>query len=130
MNFIKGKRLSKQEVNEILRNFSLTTHSVKQLFNRRCEVIVWDSKGRIDKDLTKENVIDDIRKNLYLAYFDNDKSVNVAIDDFHYYVFAPNLNGTKIKYWSLITFKEPSQNGVNVFEKQKYAEINYSRKDK
>lgn len=128
MNFIKGKRLTKKEVNQILKNFYLTTHSVKQLSNRRWEVIVWDSKGRIDLDLTKENVIEDIRKNLYIAYFDTDKSVNVAIDDFNYYVFAPSLIGNKVKYWTLVTFKEPSVNGVNVFEKQKYAEINHVRK--
>ena len=129
MNFVKGKRLTNQEVNEILRNFLVSTHSVKRLFDRRCEVLGWTSKGKVDIDVTKDNVKKDIRKNLSIAFFDTDKSVNIYVDDSYYYVFAPEFNGAKIKYWTLITFKEPSSNGISAFEKQKYAEINYARKE-
>ena len=125
-----GRILSRKELRGILHNFSCTKHVIERLIERKNNLIVYNNKGGIDFLYTKENIIDDIENNLIIAYYNTDGSVNVAIDEFNYYVFETTRDNKFFPYvWSLITFKEPSDNSINIYEKWGLAKENYARKE-
>ena len=103
-----GLTLQLSDLSEILDNVTLTKHSLNRLAERRFHKLV-----------DVETVKQDIEKNIYLAYINSDGSVNVAIDNHTYYVFAQNDNSS----WSLVTFKEPSNRGKTVIYKQMLARL-------
>lgn len=114
-----GEEVSPQEIIDILRKCYLTKHALQRM-EERGEWVVRGEDGRINfKELfirLKETI-----KNSLICYVNIDdkgnKSINVCIDEYNYFVFAPKEDGQ----WCMITFKEPSHNKINVFEKQKMA---------
>ena len=125
-----GRILSRKELRVILHNFSCTKHVIERLIERKNNLIVYNNKNGVDFLITKENIIEDIENNYILAYYNTDGSVNVAIDEFNYYVVEPTRDSKFFPYvWTLITFKEPSDNNINIYEKWGLAQNNYNRKE-
>lgn len=130
MNNTNGRILSRKELRVILHNFYCTRHVIERLNARKKNLIMYNIKGGVDFLITKENIIEDIENNCILAYYNTDGSVNVAIDEFNYYVFEPTRDNTYFPYvWTLITFKEPSDNNITIYEKWGLAKVNYDRKE-
>jgi hypothetical protein len=102
----RGQLLKYNELNEIANNYILTRHA-KEMINKRCPNL---------------NIRRSI-KNPILAYFNTDGSVNIAINKFEYLVIALD----KFPY-KIITFKEKSQNGIDIFFKRYLAQIGCCRK--
>lgn len=119
----KGEELTNQEVNEILKNFYLWKHSITRLEQRTN--LVSRNNGKFDKYKTKGNIYQLIKHNKKLAYFNIDGTVNIAIDDFNYFVFKYIDERSK---WLCYTFKEPSYNNVSIYDKRELALKGISRK--
>lgn len=111
-----GELLNQNEINEILGNYRISKHAIERL-NERSNILVENYRG-VDFISTKINIRNDICNNLYLAYFNKDGSVNIAIDKFNYYVFKLLDNGC----WLLQTFKEKSWNNITIDDKRKLAQ--------
>lgn len=111
-----GELLSQNEINEILSNYRISRHAIERLYER--SNILVEGYGGINFTKTKINIRNDISNNLYLAYFNTDGSVNIAIDEFNYYVFAKNED-----CWLLQTFKEKSWNNITIDQKRKLAQL-------
>lgn len=125
-----GKVLTRRELRVVLHNFSFSHHAIERLKDRNNNLVVNNYKGTVDFLLTKENVIDEIENNLLIAYCNTDGSVNVAINEFNYYVFEPTKDSKYFPYvWTMVTFKEPSENKINIFEKWDLAKNNIDRKE-
>lgn len=58
-----------------------------------------------------------------LAYYNTDGSINIAIDNYRYFVFKAVSTG---KYL-MITIKNPSMDGYTVWEKYKFAKNGFDR---
>ena len=102
----RGQLLEKEELKEIANNFILSEHA----------------KLRISQRFPTLN----IRKcilNPVLAYWNTDGSINIALNRFEYLVFVKK--GYK---FLIVTFKEKSHNGIDIFQKRKLALAGYSRK--
>lgn len=102
----RGQLLKRNELEEIADNYILTRHA-KEMIDKR------------HPDLNIEYSI----KNPILAYFNTDGSVNIAINDFEYLVIALNVFPYKV-----ITFKEKSHNGIDIFFKRYLAQSGCCRK--
>lgn len=102
----RGQLLKRSELEEIADNYILSKHA-QEMIDKRCP------------DLNIEYSI----KNPVLAYFNTDGSVNIAISDFEYLVISLDVFPYKV-----ITFKEKSHNGVDIFFKRYLAQSGYCRK--
>lgn len=102
----RGQLLRRQELNEIADNYILTKHA-KEMIETRCPNL---------------NVKDSIRHPV-LAYFNTDGSVNIALNSYEYLVVSLE----RIPY-AVITFKEKSYNGVDIYRKRYLAKNGYCRK--
>lgn len=98
----RGEILEKSELQEIANCYFVTPHAMKRL----------NERGLKKEDLT--NII----LNPLLAYFNTDGTINIAKDKDHYLVVDYN---NYYKNYVIITYKEPSLNGKNIFEKQQLA---------
>lgn len=126
----KGKIVESEVFNHILNNFYLWKHSVTQL-EKRTNLVVRRKDGKLDNKRTKENIINNIKNNRILAYYNTDGSVNIATSRYTYYVFIyqQESDNEHIKdKWLLCTYKEPSWYNISVFDKRKLAEQGYDRK--
>lgn len=77
--------------------------------------------------IAKRNAGIDIRSiilNPLLAYYNTDGSMNIALNEWEYLVVKRDGNTYKI-----ITFKEKSHNNINIFEKRKFAQLGYARRE-
>lgn len=102
----RGQLLNHNELNEIANNYILTKHA-KEMIEKRCPNL---------------NIEHSIRHPL-LAYFNTDGSANIAINNFEYLVVVFN------KYpYRIVTFKEKSHNGIDVYYKRYLAQMGYCRK--
>lgn len=102
----RGQLLRQNELNEIADNYILTRHA-KEMIEKRCP------------DLNIKHSI----QYPILAYFNTDGSINIAINNFEYLVIALD----KFPY-RVITFKEKSHNGIDIYFKRYLAQIGYCRK--
>lgn len=98
----RGENLTKSELQEIANCYFVTPHAMKRLKER---------------GLKKEDVTN-IIINPLLAYFNTDGTINIAKDKEYYLVVGYN---NYYKNYVIITYKEPSLNGKNIFEKQQLA---------
>lgn len=122
-----GKKISQSVLEHILSNFYLWKHSIEKL-KQRSDLVV-EKNGEINKFLTKKNIVEDIRNNMILAYYNTDGSVNIAVDDYIYYVFEyQDENSQHPDKWLLYTYKEPSWYGIDIYEKQQLAIKGVDRK--
>lgn len=98
----RGENLIKTELQEIANNYYITPHAIQRM-----------SERGLDKRSIKDIIL-----NPLVAYFNTDGSINIAKDEFHYLVIK--YNGY-FKNYQIITYKEPSLNGKNIFQKQELA---------
>ena len=117
-----GQTISNGLLKEIENNFFMSRHAQEQLSERSDFIVKFDD-GRINFGATKQNIKNAMDKNI-LAYFNTDGSVNVALDEQHYFVFAWDDERDS---WTMITYKEPSWFSINIFEKQKMALEGFDR---
>ena len=105
-----GETLNCDELKEIANNFFITPHAQQRLKQRN-----------IDNEAITRYI-----QNPILAYFNTDSSISIAIDEFNYFVFAYNENE---KRYILITFKEKSNNDINIFDKHRLAQMGIKRQN-
>ena len=125
-----GEQIESEVLEHILNNFFLSSHSIEKL-NDRSNLLIKYKDGNVNKKLTKANIINDIRQNMVLAYYNTDGSVNIAVSEYNYYVFEYQDESAS-EYvqdkWRLVTYKEPSWYGINIYDKQQMAKNGYDRK--
>lgn len=93
----KGELLTTEELQDIAEHFTLSRHAEQRIAERHPDI--------------------DIRKailNPVLAYYNTDSSINIAINEYEYIVIAPHQ-------YKVITFKEKSLNGIDIFTKRRLA---------
>ena len=103
----KGELLTAEELKEVAENFTLTYHSAERILSR-------NPKLNIYKTIL----------NPLIAYFNTDGSINIALNEFEYLVIATNR-----KPYKIITYKEKSENNVDVFVKREMAMQGKGRKN-
>lgn len=113
-----GEKISKELLDEIMRNYRISHHAQEQL-SKRSDMFVPGNLAAT-KMRVNEKLIDNI-----LAYFNTDGSVNIAINEWNYFVFCYDENRM---YWNMVTFKEQSWYGKNIFEKREMAINGFDRK--
>lgn len=105
-----GQLLRADELKEIAENYRLTTHAKKRILERNMD----------------ENIIREIILNPMIAYFNTDYSINIALDEYNYFVITYN---DYYKKYNIVTFKEKSMNNINIFTKWHKARNGELRKD-
>lgn len=120
-----GQTISKELLEEIKSNYFISKHAQEQLVNRS-DLLAKKEDNTIDFYLTKKRINSALDKNI-LSYFNTDGSVNIALDDTHYFVFCYNESHNN---WTMITYKEPSWYSITIQEKQQMALNGFDRKYK
>ena len=125
-----GEQIESEVLEHILNNFFLSSHSIEKL-NDRSNLLIKYKDGNVNKKLTKANIVNYINQNMVLAYYNTDGSVNIAVSEYNYYVFEYQDESAS-EYvqdkWRLVTYKEPSWYGINIYDKQQMAKNGYDRK--
>lgn len=119
---LHGKDISTSLYKEIRGNYFLSRHAQEQL-EKRSDLLVKFEDGKINFGATKRN-INAAMDNAVLAYINTDGSVNIALDDYNYFVFAWNEDKGS---WTMITYKEMSWYSITIWEKQKMALEGFDR---
>ena len=122
---LHGQDIGSKIYNEIKSNYIISKHAQEQLSSRSDLLVLFDD-GRINFGATKRN-INNAMDNCILAYFNTDGSVNIALTKYYYFVFAWNEERGN---WTMITYKETSWYGIDIFEKQKMALDGFDRQYK
>ncbi len=102
----RGQLLKWYELYEIANNYILTRHA-REKIAERCPNL---------------NIHNAIRYPV-IAYFNTDGSVNIALNSYEYLVVSLDR-----KPYPIITFKERSLNGIDIYEKRDMAQDGYCRK--
>lgn len=100
----RGENLTQEELQEIADNFILSVHAKEKIIERHPNINI------------KELILNPI-----VAYYNTDKSINIALNEYEYIVIAPDS-------YKVITFKEKSWYSKTVFDKQDMARNGYERK--
>ena len=119
---LHGQDISTSLYKEIRGNYFLSRHAQEQL-EKRSDLLVKFEDGKINFGATKRN-INAAMDNAVLAYINTDGSVNIALDDYNYFVFAWNEDKGS---WTMITYKEMSWYSITIWEKQKMALEGFDR---
>lgn len=107
--FEKHGQLVPQEVlYDIAYHYRLTKHAIIRIKERGVFV----------------NKIREIFLNPYLAYYNTDGTINIAVDETHYFVISEKTDDGK---YNVITYKEPSNNNFSISDKRLYAINGYDR---
>lgn len=114
-----GEEISIDDMLDMVRGkIYITKHALERM-EQRGDLVVRDERGVNWRELFK-NIRNAISNSL-ISYVNIDefgvKSINCCIDEYNYFVFGLSNSGQ----WTMITYKEPSHNKINVFEKQKMA---------
>lgn len=104
----RGENLTKDELKEIASNYKITLHA----------------KIRMAERGISEQSVKQVILNPKVAYFNTDGSINVAKDKDHYFVVSYDKSAKK---YVIITYKEPSRNGKDIFDKQAMAIMGLKR---
>lgn len=120
-----GQEIGLELLNEIKSNYYISKHAQEQL-EKRSDVVVKFNDGRIDFRNTKSNINNLLSQNI-LAYFNTDGSVNIALNEYYYFVFSWNEDRHS---WTMITYKETSWYGINIFDKRQMALDGFDRQYK
>lgn len=102
----RGEEVPKEDLEYIADNYILTRHA-NEMICKRHEGI---------------DIVESI-KHPMIAYFNTDGSINCAVNEDEYFVIA-----TDVFPFRIVTFKEKSWYGKNVFEKRKMAMDGFDRK--
>ena len=119
-----GKRVSKKVLNYIKCNLRISDHSIEKMEARSNNLVSRYKTGRVNYIRTINNICNAIDRNI-LAYYNTDGSINIAITRWKYFVFEFDAATNK---WLLVTFKEASLNGVDIYAKRQLAIDGYDRK--
>ena len=127
-----GQEIDREFINSILTNFHISKHALQEMRERTSFVNLVEELDETFKDGTKKvnftltirNIREAINKNV-LAYINTDGSVNIALSDYDYFVFAYDESRGN---WNLITFKEKSWYDKTIWEKQQMALEGFDRK--
>lgn len=112
-------------IDDIKSNFHISKHAIEQLGKRADGILKKDRFDNVIFGATKRAICEDIDRNI-LAYINTDGSVNIAVSDWEYYVFA---HDDERENWNLITYKELSWYGNNIHDKLELARKGYARKE-
>lgn len=104
-----GKTVSKGVLHYISDHFELYYHSICRMKDRGFLKDVPDFDNATIKKVVKQVIY-----NPYLAFYNTDGTINICIDENHYFVFAYNPDE---KNYTCITYKESSKNGYTVNDK-------------
>ena len=114
-----GDTVDNLDVLELCKDCFLTRHAITRM-SQRSGLTKYRSDGKLNYKETWDNIRARVRRAV-ISYVNVDvegkKSINCCIDEFNYFVFAPSENGG----WVMITYKEPSHNKINVYDKQQMA---------
>lgn len=114
----------RQKVIDIIKsNFHITEHAIEKM-DSRSNLIARYERGRIDYITTINNICNAI-DNRILAYYNTDGSINIAVTKWEYFVFEYREDK---KLWELVTYKEMSLNGIDIYAKKQLAIDGYDRK--
>lgn len=102
----RGQEVPKQDLIHISNNFILTKHAEERIQARNKTIEI------------KEAI-----RNPLIAYFNTDGSINVAITPYEYFVIATDRFPYRI-----VTYKEQSWYGIDVYQKQEMAKRGFDRK--
>ena len=119
-----GEELDTTMLNTIKARYRLSSHAIEQL--RKRSLYLSENNGFINFAETKANINKAIDSNI-LAYYNTDGSVNIAIDKFHYFVFAYK---EAFSSWTLVTYKETSWYGIDIYQKRQMAIDGFDRQYK
>lgn len=100
----RGELLNEAELKEIAERFTISKHAEERIAERY---------GNID---IKKAILNPV-----VAYYNTDRSVNIAINGFEYIVIAPYD-------YTVITLKERSLNSIDIFAKREMAMAGIERK--
>ena len=105
-NCNRGELLTATELQEIAENYILTEHA----------------KNRLPERYPHLNISKAI---LYpvIVYFNTDYTINIALNGYEYIVVGHNQN-----CYTVITVKEKSLNGIDIFAKRDFAVNGYGRR--
>ena len=93
----KGELLTAEELQDIAEHYILSKHAEQRITERHPDIDV------------KKAILNPV-----LAYYNTDRSINIAINGYEYIVIAPYE-------YKVITFKEKSLNGIDIFAKRELA---------
>lgn len=93
----KGELLTAEELQDIAEHYILSKHAQQRIAERYPDINV------------KKAIL-----NPLIAYYNTDRSINIAINGYEYIVIAPYE-------YKVITFKEKSLNGIDIFTKRRLA---------
>lgn len=121
-----GQIVEDEILQSIKRHMHITNHSISKMSIREGgdKLLVTFKDGKTNYPATISRIGKAIDKNI-LAYYNTDGSVNIALDRWTYFVFEYD---EAQRYWVLITFKEMSWYGKDIFEKQQMAVDGFDRK--
>lgn len=105
----RGEVLTTSELAEIASNFFISKHAKMRILER-----------------SELNTVEKIKEKIlhpYVAYFNTDGSINIAVDRYNYFVVVEKENGGFL----IITYKEPSLHGIDILTKQSLAKKGKAR---
>lgn len=102
----KGELLNDNELKEVAENFILSKHAEQRIAERYPNIDI------------KKAILHPV-----IAYYNTDKSINIAINGYEYIVVAPFT-------YKVITFKEKSFNAIDIFAKRELAQKGIGRRTK
>lgn len=118
-----GELVSPEVIEEIKFSYYITKHAREQLV-KRSDMLVEFYPGKMDVSTTKKNINKMIDNNI-LAYYNTDGSINIALNEWNYFVFVYDEQKDN---WSLVTYKEKSWYSKTIFEKRQMAIDGFDRK--
>lgn len=130
---LNGQEVPQEFITRMLRGFHISKHAIEEMKNRTSlgELVAYVKNGTeisstIDFRRTCYNIRKMIEKKI-LAYINTDGSINIAITDYDYFVFAYSHRKDR---WTLITWKEKSWYDKSIWQKKRMAEVGYDRKER
>ena len=105
----QGQSLTREELKEIANNLKITYHARTRI------------QERTKKNFT-DNEIKSIILNPVCAYFNTNGMINIAHNRYDHFIIAIN---EKTKTYDVVTYKIHSNNGIDIFQKRKYALMGY-----
>ena len=95
----RGELVSKNELKLIATHFIISRHAKERISQR-------------SQNLNVKSIIE----NPILAYYNTDGSINIAKDRWKYLVIVKDKDN-----YIIVTYKDKSYNGIDIFEKRKLA---------
>jgi hypothetical protein len=100
----RGELLNEEELKEIAERFTISQHAKDRIIERYNNIDI------------KKAILHPV-----IAYYNTDRSVNIAINGFEYIVISPYT-------YKVITLKERSLNSIDIFTKRELAVAGKARK--